>query len=929
MPVCSKSQAFAAYQTLPEKFRSGMVGRAMLVVLGLLNEDGYAPLDAVLDALFPSEPPAKARTMLATQIVNRPFSAADGTQPLQLKVSRKLRSAPNTSGAQAQQKVWFESATPIDYASFGGANPRYQEAEFVAGQALQATAQEQLQSLSEPYKAAASSTLLANTHKAQHNHGRQFAVHGLLALASDEVAYARAGASDERFIPGQASSTQGFSADALTATEPPGKKVDCLAALLDWACNPNAQRLVAVLGDYGTGKTSHTQQLAHILNGQSKTTPQPHGAPRSVYVDLAQLAGAERLNELNLLELLTLALNKQRTANFSAAEQLVAQARAGEVIFLYDGFDELIKTSRDKLHHVLQQLLMVLQPGDASAPASRAKVLLSCRTHYFRDAEEQIAFFNTRARGAAKQKDYLCLTLLPWDQDNIEAYLGKHLSAADSGTLLDIINNTYNLTELASRPVLLAMMSEQVGELLRKRAAGEAINAAELYGITVAEWVQRDNGKHHIQAAHKPLVMGALACAQWNSGQEVWSVDQLDRWIVQTLPVLYPGCYDLPQAAMDIQNDLRTATFIVRPGADQFNFAHKSFQEYFVARFVWDCLVLLDQGALSVTLVRELLPRKLLNTEAMNFLREWWEEQAKRSPELAKRCAQWVWALMQDPMVDDKGMAPQLHESLFQMARELPLACKTGDIFAQGVSVNLRGLSFHLQRWRGLNFSYASLDLQGSNFVGVHAWNCNFGPLYCNGSNWAQTVLRDCDIRQIDWGDADRGGQIVRYGKTKQPQRPLRGPWTRPTKTDFMGVAFIDGSSTTAITKTYGDFVQTWDLDSGRPQSTRNLIDDFEKQHFEVRASMYGFPALARSADSQFELQVFNHQYCHLYDLKKLRLSRVLGGSELVASAAFDSKGNLVWYSDEAADTWLFCLATGKPEPVEMAEMVEEGYSAD
>ena len=90
-------------------------------------------------------------------------------------------------------------------------------------------------------------------------------------------------------------------------------------------------------------------------------------------------------------------------------------------------------------------------------------------------------------------------------------------------------------------------------------------------------------------------IMGALACAMHNAGQEVWSVDQLDRWIVQTLPLLYPGCYNLPQDAADLQNDLRTATFIVRPGADQFNFAHKSFQEYFVARFVWDCLVLLDQ----------------------------------------------------------------------------------------------------------------------------------------------------------------------------------------------------------------------------------------------------------------------------------------------------------------------------------------------
>jgi len=66
-----------------------------------------------------------------------------------------------------------------------------------------------------------------------------------------------------------------------------------------------------------------------------------------------------------------------------------------------------------------------------------------------------------------------------------------------------------------------------------------------------------------------------------------------------------------------------------------------------------------------------------------------------------------------------------------------------------------------------------------------------------------------------------------------------------------------------------------------------------------------------------------------IYRALKGPWTRPYQSSRVIGDAEFDAKGNLVSYTDEAADTWLFCLATGKSEPVEMAEMVEEGYSTD
>jgi hypothetical protein len=85
------------------------------------------------------------------------------------------------------------------------------------------------------------------------------------------------------------------------------------------------------------------------------------------------------------------------------------------------------------------------------------------------------------------------------------------------------------------------------------------------------------------------------------------------------------------------------------------------------------------------------------------------------------------------------------------------------------------------------------------------------------------------------------------------------------------------------------------------------------------------------SQDRRFNLTSNGH-FFYFYDVKERYQKRCISYASWKyandSDTKFDAKGNLVSYSDEAADTWLFCLATGKPEPVEMAEMVEEGYSA-
>ena len=1016
MTNCSdKSAIKALFTNLPEKFRKGKVGQALERIIDRLDLDGRASLEIVLADLYPDVDTETARHRLQTQVINRAYEAADGSSPLELKMSRKSRS---TQSEPQEQWLWFECKENINFAELAPANDRYDEAEFVKSQAVQETgaqirqAQElpleatppsqavaaiaELSKVPDAFTVAEQSLVLGDSTKPNLNLGRLLPQHGIESLGT------RRQISGERFVDAEAAQSNGMPTDTETRTS---DTVTCIEAMLQWACTPNdaetpkpnrfaplaqanespyTKSLLALLGDYGTGKTSHAQQLTRILNGQSTNTEKPTNSPQAVMVDLALLAGAERLNELSLVELLVLSLKKQRTDGFrhEEAKELIRRVRQGEIVLIYDGFDELIKTTRDKLHSVLQQLLLVLQPEARESEPSKAKVMLSCRTHYFRDAHEQLAFFDTRARGQAKRADYLCLTLMPWTIDNIKNYLSKHLDHDDTRRLLNIIETTYNLQELASRPVLLAMMSEQLGELLRLHKAGEPINATKLYGISVAEWVQRDAGKHVIQASHKPLVMGALASAMSNEGTESWTAEKLDRWIVSVLPKLYPGTYELPLQAKEIQDDLRTATFIVRPVHDQFNFAHKSFKEYFTARFVWECLALVDQGVLGTISACELLVSTSLNQETMTFLREWWASQAMINPEHAIGSTSVLISLLQDPRVsfipfylDEAGnvvdrnkvaesekhgyfQAPDLHQTIFEIGLRLGLfekekiaqirllAVRRSPVNASlGKHLNLRGLEFKRDRWRNLDFSNFPLDLRDANLLQLRTYRCDFGNTLCARANWAQTVMRNSTVKDLDWGEgefaADRGGQMIRNGELKQPKKPLKGPWTKQSQTiyriahDLKFKFFKHGDFLVGNFDPHGIF--KWDFFTGRlcaavdevdlsTASTTPIssawasfnIDELTDQFF--RQNLFSiYKPFARE-----KIYVLNSSQTLMIDVRRAKEVRCLHMYDLSGSATFDLSGNLHSFDEEAIDSWLFCLASGKPEPVEFGVPVDD-----
>jgi hypothetical protein len=393
--------------------------------------------------------------------------------------------------------------------------------------------------------------------------------------------------------------------------------VCAVARLVEWATDPGsaAPRLCALLGDVGMGKTTtvklFTQRLLELRADGER-------CPLSILFDLRDVQISSLAGNMTLDHILTTMLDAHRPAG-AAKDRLTAdvirqRVSLGDAVVVFDGLDEVLVHLDPH-----DQQLFTRQLWRAVDEESGSKMLLTCRTQYFRTIREETNYFVGQERQGLRGESYLALLMLPFREDQVREYLATNLGRDGSWVdgFLTTLASVHNLPDLARRPLTLRLIADQVEFIETAKLQGRTLRSVDLYREFVDRWLSRDSGKHSLRPEHKQLLMEQLAAGLWRSGKNSWEPAQVDDWLLDVLDQRPDLQRHYRERVPDLwQADFRTATFLSRD-RDTFSFGHRSLFEYFLARYL--CRALTDTSA-TAGRVLEAWAMPVPSPETLDFL---------------------------------------------------------------------------------------------------------------------------------------------------------------------------------------------------------------------------------------------------------------------------------------------------------------------
>jgi RNA polymerase sigma factor (sigma-70 family) len=478
--------------------------------------------------------------------------------------------------------------------------------------------------------------------------------------------------------------------------------------------------------------------------------------PFPVLIDLRNAAREFSLEGLILTQLVRSGLPE---TSFDAFQYLLSQ---GRIVVIFDGFDEMAaRTTPEVTARNFHEL--------SRCVTGRAKVLLTCRTHYFksRSEEEQIilggaaAIDNEPARelywDLISRRGFRIAYMAAFELRQIEEYV-RLARPTDANEALVRIRSTYNLLELSQRPLLLDMVVKSLDTL-----TADQIDAATLYGVFTDAWIHRDNWRDVLSPALKLSFLVGLARSLWEQDLPSVHYERLLNYVATELATHIRE----PRELVEVDAEVRTATFLTRNAAGEYGFAHKSYAEYFLARYLAGELV---NGNLAC------LDGRRLGVETLGFVadlvrgrpverlfeRRLTESYAPRISENALVC-----------LYEVRRRAASRHDAV-EGPEVVPLPSGAKLQGANLASANLQAASLPRADFTEATLTDANLrsaELTGANFTRAYLGNADLRDVSAaesiwdaaelDGANLDQGVFRDSSFRGANFGSAFFGDSVL------------------------------------------------------------------------------------------------------------------------------------------------------------------------
>jgi WD40 repeat protein len=632
-----------------------------------------------------------------------------------------------------------------------------------------------------------------------------------------------------------------FEGDLKPGEEIPRKRLT--EAVVRWLKEPSGTFL-ALLGDFGCGKTSFSKRLSceMALAARGK-----EGTRAPVLIDLREGGSTT----VTLESLLTQHFQRLSSQPFNP-QALLQLNREGFLVLIFDGFDETIAyTEPGRYVENLRQILR--------AAEGKAKVILTCRTHYFKDRPEALSQLRKApavitTQGATRLYEEIqdrpgtaIGYLLEFREEQISEYLRKALPPpADWQAFRAQIRDTYNLDNLAERPFLLEIIVKTLPRLLKKQGD---VTLADLYESYCESWFSHNDLRLTLTRERKVALVEYLARLVWDSPENRVHYHLLFEKATEFFEDRQLTIYDKER----IDYEVRTALFLHRDAEGYYSFIHRSFLEFFIARTLRTGLA---AGGFECLNLRRI-------TREVAFFLEFWPE-AKRIPEAAGKVLESPYqpgvsenALLLlyfharaslGPLVGPRtGEEPDLLRIREAFAQMRPAVLYLDGADLEGA--NLPGIDLDAARLEGARLARA--DLRQASLNGAHLVRADLGfvklqqgsaegadlseakldHLDARDAGFRKAVLQDADLSFARLARADLQGADLTGVKTvgtafgpKAQALDLR--WQAGHSDAIASVAWSPDGRCVA-TGSYDGTVKVWDAAGGRELTTLSGHDDW------------------------------------------------------------------------------------------------------
>ncbi|MBM3737284.1 MAG: TIR domain-containing protein [Acidobacteria bacterium] len=672
-------------------------------------------------------------------------------------------------------------------------------------------------------------------------------------------------------------------------------RVNAMKFIRSWLDDPGSPRYFALFGEYGIGKTTTCLELSRRLHDSRSRLP--------IYCDLRSVSQLAKYNPAITLE--DILHECGRLWQTGELRQTVTPAeilylvRQQDALLIFDGLDEVLVHLDEKAGlRFTRELMSALPP--ARWRDCKGRLLFACRTHFFRTFRDQCTAFTLEDRDRVRKQDYKALVLLPFDDSQIRGYLRHSIPDRDPDSIIALFESVHDLRQLAERPYTLSLMTQDLPTIEQWKADGRNVTGVMVYRHVLEACLERDQGKHQLAPQHKMLAMQHLAAELWRSGQRAWTVDQAERWLVGFLREDPDLAYEYQGKIAQVKEDLRTATFLVREGADQFRFAHTSLLEFFLASY-------LARGLRAGRMERWNLPRP--SVETLDFIGQMMLESREPVPDGPASVAYAAYAIPSH----QKGYPAPVMRGWNLEGADLAgwefhgLADKPLDV----TGIRLAGANLQNTTWRWCVADGADLLSVKADFS---EWrDCRLERTVWSGAELYGGVFRQCAIDDADYTGAALGGaQFLLCGSNPTvPRIPAirRAPSPVPANRPIVARGHTDSVSCCA-----------WSPDGKRLASASldNTLRIWDPSNARSLASLHGHSASVSSCawapDGKRLASASLDNTLRIWDPSNARsLTSLKGHSDSVWSCAWAPDGTRLASASDDNTLRLWDPSNGRP----------------